>query len=894
VFISYRRDDSAGWTGRIYDRLSAQLGDGEVFVDVTSIAPGQDFTAAVADTLERADAVLVIVGPEWLGAIDSRGRRRLDDPSDHVRREIATALEVDALMVPVLVGGAAMPTERDLPEELAPLAFRNAIEISESRFDYDIDRLLDVLGYPTVDTPIPETRPNNLPHQLSSFVGREDELRNLNRLLREHRLVTLTGAGGSGKTRLALEAARRGLGLFPGGVWFADLAAIDASHLVTAQVAAAAGVTDVAGQDLVESLVTRIRQQATLLVFDNCEHVLEAAASLTAALLRRTSSTRILATSQEPLDISGEHLYLIPTLDLPPAAESDPIRAAEYASVKLFRERAGAVSSSFGLTAANVGAVAQICRRLDGLPLALELAAARIKVLDPQDLYQRLVGGFAVLGGGTRDGLPRHQTLAATLDWSYRLLTTQEKEVLSRMSVFRGGFTIGAAETVYCGEGIDAERMLDLISRLVDKSLLVPYEGNAGRRFRFLETIRDYAAEQLAKEGGHHLASERHAAFFKDLALDSYHELWEEYEVEWLDRLEDEWPNLDRALARHLETDHTQDGLMMTGSLYRVAYRRQRTSSLVNWLDVFLTADDTPSAARARAMVALQTLTVPDTMAGWDEAIALCRQFSPEDDLLSALHNASVTASRLGDWETYRTISEELNATEHPDPATRAFHIGLAANVALHLDNDPRRSLDLAEEELNLTRRSDSPELRLEVLLSVASLRRKNGDLDGAESALHEATQTKSRLGGKHAYLGSIELVLAEVALDRESLRQARRYLNEHTALLRPLLDVEVTTEQFLAAALFPWARLAAAEGRYEHAARLVGTLQSLAESKAARLWPSAKAEVDKFNDALRGRIDTETLEEAERVGRRMSLVQAIDLVSGDHAHADQETRQPS
>jgi non-specific serine/threonine protein kinase len=888
VFISYRREDSAGWAGRIYDRLAAQFGTDQVFLDVEAIAPGEDFTTAVAEVLQQVDVVIAVVGPKWLDATGVDGRHRLEDPSDYVRREIAGTLKWGTAIVPILVDGARMPAARDLPQEIKAFAARNAVAVSSERFDYDMSRVLEAVRHPAARSG--ETAAHNLPLSSSSFIGRREELAEVARLVGEHRIVTLTGAGGSGKSRLALQFAGGVLDRYPSGVWFVDFTAIEDPNLAPAQLAAATGVSDVPGQDVTAGLVKRLGRRETLLVFDNCEHVLEGAASLATALLERASKTRVLATSREPLRITGEHIYLIPTLSLPPATESDPVVASEYAAVQLFRERAEAVTMGFTLTASNTAAVTQICRRLDGLPLALELAAARLNVLNTEGLRRRLDHDLSVLGRGARDTAPRHQTLVATLDWSYGLLSSEEKAVLNRASVFRGGFTIEAAETVCSGDGVDPEQMLDLVSSLVDKSLLVPYDGAASRRFDLLGTIRHYAAGRLADAGEDGRTQERHAAYFRDLAAAGYDQLWGEDEVAWLDRLEDERPNCEHALTWHLETHHTQEGLMMAGSLYRVAYRRQRTKSLINWLERFLAADNTPSAARARAMLGRATLLVVDSMDEWTEAIALCREFSTDDDLLSALNNAAVSAMRIGDWEAVKEIAGELNATKQSDPATRAFHVGLASAVALELDRDPRRALALAVEELRLARLSNSPELLVEELLWNSMLRRRNDDLDGAEALLREADDVlETELGGRQAYPGSIELHHAALALDRRRIEEARRYLEQHAAMLQPMIDEDEGIRTQLALwivghygrGLFEWARLATAENRLEQAVSLLATLQVLAESKVARLHPSDQAEVDALLSHLRNRVDTAAWNTAWDAGRNMSLTQAIDAAIG-------------
>jgi predicted ATPase len=302
---------------------------------------------------------------------------------------------------------------------------------------------------------------------------------------------------------------------------------------------------------------------------------------------------RIVATSRQPLGVAGERPYLVPTLDAPVEAITDPVAATGYAAVRLFCDRAQTAQPEFSVSAENAEVVGQVCRRLDGLPLALELAAARLNILTPQELQQRLDDRFTILTGGTRDQLPRHQTLTATLEWSYQLLSAEERSYLNRLAVFTGGFTLEAAEQVCSGDGVEPGRMLDLVSGLVDKSLLVTYQGMVGRRFRFLETIREYATARLADSGEDDELAQRHAAYFQRLAVASYDQLWGPDEAEWLDRLEEEWPNLRQSLHWHLDQELIQDGQMLAGSLRVFFWRRYHETEGVEWLRRFIAADPT-------------------------------------------------------------------------------------------------------------------------------------------------------------------------------------------------------------------------------------------------------------------------------------------------------------
>jgi predicted ATPase/class 3 adenylate cyclase len=343
--------------------------------------------------------------------------------------------------------------------------------------------------------------PNNLPAQLTSFVGREREEAEIAALLRQHRLVTLVGSGGAGKTRCAIHAGAEQLENFSDGVWLVELAPTSDATLVPAIVARALGVRESANRPLIETLVSHLERRQLLLIVDNCEHVIDAVRGAVAAILRGCPNVRVLATSREGLNIAGERAFRLPSLDV-------------QGAVGLFVDRALASNASFALTDENAPFVAEIARQLDGIPLAIELAAARVKVLSPAQLAQRLNERFRVLTGGDRSALPRHQTMRALIDWSYDLLSDQERAIFRRLSIFAGGFTLESAVAVCGDESTDEIAVLDVLSSLVDKSLVQADPGGDGR-YRLLESTRQYAREKLAENGEHAAVASAHArAFF--------------------------------------------------------------------------------------------------------------------------------------------------------------------------------------------------------------------------------------------------------------------------------------------------------------------------------------------------------------------------------------------
>jgi predicted ATPase len=361
--------------------------------------------------------------------------------------------------------------------------------------------------------------PNNLPVQLTSFIGREAELAEIRQLFSGGaRLITLTGPGGTGKTRLALEAAVTLLVAFPDGVWWVELAPLADPALIPQTVASVLGLKEEPDRPVLATVTDHLRHKRVLLILDNCEHLVQAAARLAEAVLRACPSVSLLPTSRELLGVGGERAFSVPSLRSPePNEPLSPDRLRQYAAVRLFLDRAAATAPRFVLTPANAAAIVQICQRLDGIPLALELAAARLRMLPLEQLAARLDDVFRLLTGGSRTALPRHQTLTALIDWSYDLLPPPEKALLRRLAVFAGGWTLEAAEAVCAGAGLESGAVADLLSHLIDKSLVLVEERAGVARYRLMETVRQYAQSKLAASGEADDVRQRHARYYTKL-----------------------------------------------------------------------------------------------------------------------------------------------------------------------------------------------------------------------------------------------------------------------------------------------------------------------------------------------------------------------------------------
>lgn len=418
-----------------------------------------------------------------------------------------------------------------------------------------------------------DARPNNLPLAASSFIGRQRELAALAELLPTVRLLTLTGPGGTGKTRLALQLAADQLPQYPDGAFFADLAPIADAERVPDAVAAALSVREEPGRTLTDTLLDALRSRRMLLVLDNCEHILDAAAHLADALLHAAPGVRLVATSREPLTVPGEVAWPVPPLTLPDPRRATVDTLRDVDAVRLFVERAAAVKPGFAVTNANAPAIAELCARLDGSPLALELAAARVRAFSPEEIAKRLDERFRLLTGGSRVALPRHQTLRACLDWSYDLLSDTERRVLQRLGVFAGRFPLDAAEAVCVDESVADYEVVDAVVNLEARSLVVAEPVGEGTEYRLLETIRAYAREQLAASGGEAATRDRHLAWCLALAETAAPQLTTADAAQWLDALERRHPDLrvalDWGLARSGDDERESRAVRLCVALWR-------------------------------------------------------------------------------------------------------------------------------------------------------------------------------------------------------------------------------------------------------------------------------------------------------------------------------------
>ena len=648
----------------------------------------------------------------------------------------------------------------------------------------------------------PPTRPvdhpkplNNLPAQVSSFIGREAELAEVRTLVGGSRLVTLTGAGGAGKTRLGLQVAA---GLLDGsgeGVWFADLAPLADPDLVAVTVADVLGVRQEPGRPVAEAVVQAVGERRLLIVLDNCEHLIGACAKLTDALLRGCPNLALLATSREPLGIDGEQVYRVPSLGVPATGDdAETIRGS--GAVRLLEDRAAAQGVPLAGDEETAVVAGRICRRLDGIPLAIELAAARLRVMPADELEARLDERFALLTGGSRAGLARQQTLRAMVDWSWELLNPGERAVLARLSAFAGGFGLAAAEAVAAGPDVPAGEVLGHLGALVDKSLVQFGDTGAGPgRYRLLETVRQYGAGQLDAMGPAAVGAARiaHRDYYLALAEAAGPHLVAADQADWLDRLDAEMGNLRAAVAFSLTQADPEPGLRLAAPLREFWRARGHAGEGAGALRALLDAPAAQEATlpRARALVAAANLlekTGGYAIAGdyCEEALAIARAAGEEYLVADLLQIRAVILVRQGQpGAALPLIEQGLGLARRLGAPHLTGRLVSARVFAAYAEGDQAGAARDAAESLWLFRQAGD-RLQVGALLgNLGNIELSAGDLDGARRHLAESLDTFRALDDRDGIVyETFNLGLSEYlggspdaaeALFGESLDLARR-----------------------------------------------------------------------------------------------------------------------
>jgi predicted ATPase/DNA-binding SARP family transcriptional activator len=774
----------------------------------------------------------------------------------------------------VAAGGAAPLTMPSLPRPLADISAAALPEESEAP---------------------PAGRWHNLPPALTSFIGREKECADIQELLAQTRLLTLTGMGGSGKTRLALEMARERAASYADGVWLVELAALSDPARVVQAAATALDIREQPQAPLLQTLVTTLQPKTLLLLLDNCEHLLGACADLAAALLRGCPSVRLLATSRERLGIAGEQVYRVPSLSLPDlnvAFSEESIQ--RYESVRLFVARACLIRSDFRVSAQNAGAVAQVCHRLDGIPLAIELAAARVRSLSVEELQRRLDNRFDLLTGGDRSALPRQQTLRDLIDWSYDLLNASEQRLLQRLSVFAGGWTLEAAEAVAGDRGqrarggkndssltpIEEADILDLLTSLVDKSLVIAEERDASARYQLLGTMRQYARERLVESGENNAVRERHRDYFLALAEEAEPKLLGAEQREWLQRLAAEHENLRGALDWSVSEKGASGCLRLCGVLSRFWIVHGHWSEGREWCVRALGAargqersQERGKALNGAGLLAYFQGDYASARAYHEESLAIQREIGDRYGIAVSLNGLGNVAHSQGDYASAQVYHEESLAIKR--------EIGDRSGIAASLNNlgfmasyqGDYTSAQVYHKESLIIRREigdrNGTAFSLGNLGFVASYQ---GDYASARAYHEESLGIQREIGDRRGIAYSLG-GLGIVAFCQGDYASARAYHEESLIIRR-----EIGDRWGMAYSLEAFAEMVGSTGKAEQAAVLWGAAEALREKIGAPLPSDERQTNERSVAAAREALGDEAFTTAWATGRAMTLEEAIAL----------------
>ena len=778
---------------------------------------------------------------------------------------------------------------------------------------------------------------NNLPIQLTSFIGREREIAEIIGLLKNTRLMTLTGVGGCGKTRLGLQVASNLVEDYSDGAWLVELASLSDPTLVAQKVASVLDVEEQRGRFSNDTLTNYLRSKQMLLVFDNCEHIIEACAALAESLLQACPNLKILATSREALGIAGETLWNVSPLSTPDLRQKPSFQTSDlslYESISLFTERASNAQPTFTVTENNSSTVAQICSRLDGIPLAIELAAARVKALSVDQIAERLEDRFGLLRGGSRTALPRQQTLEATMDWSHNLLSEGERTLFRRLSAFAGGFTLRAAEAVGNG-GYDLEiDVLDGIISLVDQSLLRGEEDPPGQvvssskeasfkkevgepRFTMLETVREYGMERLRESGKEDDIRRLHAHYFMARAEEAEMALRGPEQVAWVRRLEIEGDNLREAFEWSLESGEVEVGLRLAGALRFLWLMSSYHTEVRGWIEKGLSQSRGVSASvRVKALIGLAgALAAVQGDYGrvvelCEESLALAQELGSKEDIAWSLGFLGMAKLSSGDGsEGIRLLEESIaKARELEDKWSTASLLLIPEYIFLNMGNYGR-ARELLEESLAMFREAGDNFNIANSLKLLGTAMFYEGDYDRSRDLLEESLDLYRE--ARNTWNSADSLIhLGRVALQQGDYDRALEFLEEPSALARKLEDsfilatsmrisgrvAHAQSKEQQALALYQESITISQElkdhggvvgclegltevigkgGQPEIAARLYGAAENWRETNNTPLHPSFRADYDRSVDAIRSQLEKEAFAAAWAAGRALTLEEA-------------------
>ncbi len=734
------------------------------------------------------------------------------------------------------------------------------------------------VAVPTKEKPAvpPKT---NLPIPLTSFIGREREMEEVKNLISTTRLLTLTGSGGIGKTRLAIQAAKELTKSYKDGIWWVELAPVTENRLVPEAVAQVLGVRELPGLPLSNSLKQFLQQKQALLILDNCEHVIDPCAQLAEDLLTHCERLKILATSREALGITGEMILQVPPLSFPTLARATQFQdLKEFESIRLFAERAALVHPNLALTAENVAAVTQICHRLDGIPLAIELAAARIKALSVDEIASRLDDRFSLLAQGSRTALPRHQTLRALIEWSDDLLSESERILWRRLSVFIAGWTLDAAHSVSADEIVPRSQVLELLSHLVDKSIVIVEERKGQTRYRMLETIRQYGLEKLESSSEFAQMHRNHLALFLQVAQNATSKLLTVEQNRWFAELDSEFGNLRSALEWAMNNDAV-NALRLAASLGQYwEVRGYIAEGRATLSEALAHSQDAPKDVLSDALRWMGKFTARQgdyvrAKELLEESLGLSRDLSDKRGIVSALHNLGMVSSLQGDYAAARDSYEAALAL-----AKEIGHIREIAslttslgNVANYMDDYPT-ARKYQEESVNLFRELGDKFGLFIALNNLGLVLEQQADRSGAKHHYEESIATAYELGEKNLVAYALNGLAHLLYLENERA-EAERYYRESL-----VLSEEIGEKRCIAYCLEGFAKLALKYGDVQRAARLFGAAESIRREIGAPLIEAERRELDQDLAAARQQLDDAGFDVEFRSGQAMTVEEAIDF----------------
>lgn len=736
--------------------------------------------------------------------------------------------------------------------------------------------------------------PNNLPSQLTSFIGREKELTALQELLitQKTRILTITGAGGTGKTRLALRAAEENIDSFPDGTWLVELASLTDPAIIPQTIAATLHLREIPNRPVIQVLCDYLSSKQLLLILDNCEHVVPAVSNLVSTLLHACPHLQILATSQQILGVDGECSFRCPPLNVPDllsvhrrSGSSDLAAANASEGVQLFRIRAGAASPGFSITEKNAATVINICRRLDGIPLAIELAAARIRLLSVEQIAFRLDDAFRLLTGGTRSALPRHQTLQALIDWSYNLLTPPEKTLLQRLSVFSGSWDLEAAEQVAAGSRIVPGDVVDLMGQLVEKSLILVDSAEAGEnRYRLLETIRRYAQDRLIESGEDLTVHQQHFFWYYHLAEEAEPHLWGQEDKEWFKRLTTEIENLRGALYWSLvretqQTELVELGARMAASLWYFFYLFGALKEGRSWLAAGLKRIPQKNQTRARLLRADGTFiwqegNISEASKCLQEAMDIFRELQDQANLAEAIHMyGHAVFDQQNYTEAERIYKESLALYE--TMGNQSFRISLISDlglVACHQGN-LESAQRFYKQSLALCIQNKIAIGEAASYIRLGDISRQRGDYEIADKYYQKSLEINRELKI------SLEIACSLHKLGFTALRRGE--IIEASSLFRESLDLQHQSgnQQGIAECLAGLASVEVHRGEYENAARYFAAAKGILTRTGLPMAPADIIEWQRDEALARSGCDACLFEQAWKMGTEATvdkLVQSL------------------